>query len=37
MKVNITLIETVETHTAQSWLLIGNAVGTLMGNKNNDK
>jgi len=31
------LIETVETHTAQSWLLIGNAVGTLMGNRNNDK
>ena len=31
------LIETVETHTAQSWLIIGNAVGTLMGNKNNDK
>ena len=31
------LIETAETHTAQSWIIIGNAVGTLMGNKNNDK
>lgn len=31
------LIETVESHTAESWLLIGNAVGALMGNKNNDK
>ena len=31
------LIETVETHTAESWLLIGNAVGALMGHKNNDK
>lgn len=31
------LIETVELHTAESWLLIGNAVGALMGNKNNDK
>jgi len=31
------LIETSEVHTAQSWLLIGNAVGALMGNKNNDK
>lgn len=31
------LIETVESHTAESWLLIGNAVGSLMGNKNNDK
>lgn len=31
------LIETVETHIADSWLLIGNAVGMLIGNKNNDK
>ena len=31
------LIETTEAHTAESWLLIGNAVGALMGNKNNDK
>ena len=31
------LIETVEAHTAESWLLIGNAVSTMMGNKNNDK
>lgn len=31
------LIQTEETHTAESWLLIGNAVGALMGNKNNDK
>lgn len=31
------LIETTEVHTAESWLLIGNAVGALMRNKNNDK
>ena len=31
------LIQTEETHTAESWLLIGNAVGALMGRKNNDK
>ena len=31
------LIEIVESHTAESWLLIGHAVGSLMGNKNNDK
>lgn len=31
------LIQVVESHAAESWLLIGNAVGALMGNKNNDK
>ena len=31
------LIQTEETHTAESWLIIGNAVGALMENKNNDK